>query len=202
MKHVFSTLILCCLFSASAFAQIDTSFSTGDGFATGDTGFTLTDPNDAAFSAIFNSPGEIVFFNNGQLYDGSNRAFAVDGGQTSSINFSSLADVIVSGRDSNGQTTGGASTTVPGGTVLGTAVVSIEAFDLGNNSLGTFNFTEGGFTTDSFIGVSRLELTNTGGAGSFALLGSINAQVSAVPEPGSAAILGLAGLMLIRRKRS
>lgn len=202
MKHVFSTLILCCLFSASAFAQIDTSFSTGDGFATGDTGFTLTDPNDAAFSAIFNSPGEIVFFNNGQLYDGSNRAFAVDGGQTSSINFSSLADVIVSGRDSNGQTTGGASTTVPGGTVLGTAVGSIEAFDLGNNSLGTFNFTEGGFTTDSFIGVSRLELTNTGGAGSFALLGSINAQVSAVPEPGSAAILGLAGLMLIRRKRS
>ena len=179
MKHVFSTLILCCLFSASAFAQIDTSFSTGDGFATGDTGFTLTDPNDAAFSAIFNSPGEIVFFNNGQLYDGSNRAFAVDGGQTSSINFSSLADVIVSGRDSNGQTTGGASTTVPGGTVLGTAVGSIEAFDLGNNSLGTFNFTEGGFTTDSFIGVSRLELTNTGGAGSFALLGSINAQVSA-----------------------
>lgn len=202
MKHVFSTLILCCLFSASAFAQINTSFSTGDGFATGDTGFTLTDPNDAAFSAIFNSPGEIVFFNNGQLYDGSNRAFAVDGGQTSSINFSSLADVIVSGRDSNGQTTGGASTTVPGGTVLGTAVGSIEAFDLGNNSLGTFNFTEGGFTTDSFIGVSRLELTNTGGAGSFALLGSINAQVSAVPEPGSAAILGLAGLMLIRRKRS
>ena len=202
MKHVFSTLILCCLFSASAFAQIDTSFSTGDGFATGDTGFTLTDPNDAAFSAIFNSPGEIAFFNNGQLYDGSNRAFAVDGGQTSSINFSSLADVIVSGRDSNGQTTGGASTTVPGGTVLGTAVGSIEAFDLGNNSLGTFNFTEGGFTTDSFIGVSRLELTNTGGAGSFALLGSINAQVSAVPEPGSAAILGLAGLMLIRRKRS
>ena len=202
MKHVFSTLILCCLFSASAFAQIDTSFSTGDGFATGDTGFTLTDPNDAAFSAIFNSPGEIVFFNNGQLYDGSNRAFAVDGGQTSSINFSSLADVIVSGRDSNDQTTGGASTTVPGGTVLGTAVGSIEAFDLGNNSLGTFNFTEGGFTTDSFIGVSRLELTNTGGAGSFALLGSINAQVSAVPEPGSAAILGLAGLMLIRRKRS
>ena len=202
MKHVFSTLILCCLFSASAFAQIDTSFSTGDGFATGDTGFTLTDPNDAAFSAIFNSPGEIVFFNNGQLYDGSNRAFAVDGGQTSSINFSSLADVIVSGRDSNGQTTGGASTTVPGGTVLGTAVGSIEAFDLENNSLGTFNFTEGGFTTDSFIGVSRLELTNTGGAGSFALLGSINAQVSAVPEPGSAAILGLAGMMLIRRKRS
>ena len=202
MKPAFTTLMLCCLFSASAFAQIDTSFSTGDGFSTGDTGFTLTDPSDAGFSAIFNSPGEIVFFNNGQLYDGSNRAFAVNGGQTSSINFSGLADVTVSGRDTNGQTTGGASTTVPGGTTLGTAVGSIEAFGLAGNLLGTFDFTEGAFTDESFIGVSRLELTNTGGAGSFAILGSINAQASAVPEPGSAAVLGLAGLMFLRRKRS
>ena len=201
MKLVYATLMLC-LFSASAFAQIQTSFSTGDGFTTGDSGFTLTDANDAAFSATFGSPGEIVFFNNGQLYNSSNRAFAVDGGETSSISFSTLADVTISGRDSNGQTTGGASTTVPGGTTLGTAIGSVEAFDLANNSLGVFNFTEAAFTSSSFTGVSRLDLSNAGGAGSFALLGSIDAQAAAVPEPSSAIVLGLGGLLLLRRKRN
>lgn len=201
MKLVYATLMLC-LFSTSAFAQIQTSFSTGDGFTTGDSGFTLTDANDAAFSATFGSPGEIVFFNNGQLYNSSNRAFAVDGGETSSISFSTLADVTISGRDSNGQTTGGASATVPGGTTLGTAIGSVEAFDLANNSLGVFDFTEAAFTSSSFTGVSRLDLSNAGGAGSFALLGSIDAQAAAVPEPSSAIVLGLGGLLLLRRKRN
>ena len=202
MKIAFATLMVCCLFSASAFAQINTSFSAGDGFTTGDTEFDLTDPTDSNFTASFDSPGEIVFFNNGQLYDGSNRAFAVDGGQTAVISFNVLSDVTVTGRDSDGQTTGGASTTVPGGTTLETAVGSIEAFDIDGNSLGNFEFTEGGFTSDSFTGVSRLELSNTGPTGSFALLGSIQAQAAAIPEPSSVAVLGLASLMLFRRKRN
>lgn len=202
MKIVFATLMACCLFSASVFAQINTSFSTGDGFTTGDTEFDLTDPTDSNFTASFDSPGEIVFFNNGQLYDSSNRAFAVDGGQTAEISFNVLSDVTVTGRDSDGQTTGGTSTTVPGGTTLETAVGSIEAFDIDDNSLGNFEFTEGGFTGDSFTGVSRLELSNTGPTGSFALLGSIQAQAAAIPEPSSVAVLGLASLMLFRRKRN
>ena len=203
MKFAFATLIACCLFSASAFAQIDTRFSTGDGFTTGETEFDLTDPTDSSFTASFGSPGEIVFFNNGALYSTSNRAFAVDGGQTAEISFNVLSDVTVTGRDSDGQTTGGASTTVPGGTTLGTAIGSIEAFDIDGNSLGNFEFTEGGFTSDSFTGVSRLELSNAGPAGSFALLGSIQAQAfAAVPEPSSVAVLGLASLMLFRRKRN
>lgn len=201
MKIVFATLMACCLFSASAIAQIETSFSVGDGFTTGDTDFTLVDPDDSSFTAVFNAPGEIVFFNNGSLYDSSNRAFAVDGGDTAEISFSSAADVLVSGRDTDGQTTGGSSTTVPGGTTLATAIGSIEAFDIDDNSLGNFNFTEAGFTSESFTGVSRLELSNTGPIGSFAILGSITAQAAAVPEPSSAAVLGLAGLMLLRRKR-
>ena len=202
MKIAFATLMVCCLFSASAFAQINTSFSAGDGFTTGDTEFDLTDPTDSNFTASFDSPGEIVFFNNGQLYNSSNRAFAVDGGQTAEISFNVLSDVTVTGRDSDGQTTGGTSTTVPGGTTLETAVGSIEAFDIDGNSLGNFEFTEGGFTGDSFTGVSRLELSNTGPTGSFALLGSIQAQAAAIPEPSSVAVLGLASLMLFRRKRN
>lgn len=203
MKFVIATLMACCVISASAHGQISTSFSTGDGFSTGQTGFTVPDPNNSNFSLTFGSPGEIVFFNNGGLYDVSNRAFAVDGGQTSTITFSSLADVTVSGRDTNGNLTGGASTTVPGGTILGAAVGTVEAFGASNNSLGVFNFTDTGFTdSNPFIGATRLELTNTGPVGSFAILGSINAQASAVPEPGSAAVLGLAGLTLLRRKRS
>ncbi len=203
MKFAFATLIACCLFSASAFAQIDTRFSTGDGFATGATGFDLTDPNDSSFTASFGSPGEIVFFNNGALYSTSNRAFAVDGGQTAEISFNVLSDVTVTGRDSDGQTTGDASTTVPGGTELGTAIGTIEAFDIDGNSLGSFDFTEAGFTSDSFTGVSRLELSNAGPTGSFALLGEIQAQAfAAVPEPSSVAVLGLASLMLFRRKRN
>ena len=202
MKIAFATLMVCCLFSASAFAQINTSFSAGDGFTTGDTEFDLTDPTDSNFTASFDSPGEIVFFNNGQLYNSSNRAFAVDGGQTAEISFNVLSDVTVTGRDSDGQTTGGASTTVPSGTTLETAVGSIEAFDIDGNSLGNFSFTEGGFTGDSFTGVSLLELSNTGPTGSFALLGSIQAQAAAIPEPSSVAVLGLASLMLFRRKRN
>ena len=202
MKIAFATLMVCCLFSASAFAQINSSFSAGDGFTTGDTEFDLTDPTDSNFTASFDSPGEIVFFNNGQLYDGSNRAFAVDGGQTAVISFNVLSDVTVTGRDSDGQTTGGSSTTVPGGTELGTATGTIEAFDIDDNSLGNFSFTEAGFTSDSFTGVSRLELSNAGPTGSFALLGSIQAQAAAIPEPSSVAVLGLASLMLFRRKRN
>ena len=203
MKFAFATLIACCLFSASAFAQIDTRFSTGDGFVTGDTGFDFTAPTDSSFTASFGSPGEIVFFNNGVLYNSSDRAFAVGGGQTAEISFNVLSDVTVFGRDSDGQTTGGTSTTVPGGTTLGTADGSIEAFDIDGNSLGNFEFTEGGFTSDSFTGVSRLELSNTGPIGSFALLGEIEAQaIAAVPEPSSVAVLGLASLMLFRRKRN
>ena len=147
-------------------------------------------------------PARSFFFNNGQLYDSSNRAFAVDGGQTAEISFNVLSDVTVTGRDSDGQTTGGTSTTVPGGTTLETAVGSIKAFDIDGNSLGNFEFTEGGFTGDSFTGVSRLELSNTGPTGSFALLGSIQAQAAAIPEPSSVAVLGLASLMLFRRKRN
>lgn len=202
MKIVFATLMACCLFSASVFAQIDTTFRTGDGFTTGDSGFTLDDPNDTSFSATFDMSGEVVFFNRGFFYDTGNRAFAVDGGDTSVVEFSSLADVTVSGRNTNGETTGANSTTVPPGTALGTAVGSIEAFDRVGGSLGIFEFTDDGFTSDSFDGVSRLELTNAGPEGSFAILGSINAEASAIPEPGSMTVLGLAGLMLLRRKRN
>ncbi len=200
MKNLIATFAVCCLFAAPAFGQIDTNFV---GSQIGLQDFTLSDPNDSAFTATFSSPGEIGFFNNGSLYDGGNRAFVVGGSQTADIIFSSLADVTISGRDTDGQTAGGASQTVPGGTVLGLADGSVEAFDANNNSVGVFTFGEAGFTSNTFTSpVLRLEVSNAGAEGSFALFGSIVASASAVPEPSSAMVLSLAGLLLVRRKRS
>lgn len=200
MKKLILMLAVCCLYAAPAFGQINTNFAGG---TIGNQDFTLTDPNDASFSALFGAPGEIGFFNNGQLYDGGNRAFVVAAGQTANITFSSLADVIVTGRDTNGQVTGGASQTVAGGTTLGLADGTIEAFDANNNSVGVFTLGEAAFTSNTFTSpVLRLEVSNAGAADSFALLGSITAQATAVPEPSSAIVLSsLAGLMFIRRKR-
>ena len=200
MKKIIATLAVCCLFAAPAFGQISTNFAS---MQIGLQDFTLTDPNDSAFTAAFASPGEIGFFNNGSLYNGGNRAFVVGSSQTASIIFSTLADVTISGLDTDGQVTGGASQTVAGGTTLGLADGSVEAFDANNNSVGVFTFGEAGFTSNTFTSpVLRLDITNNGPDDSFALLGSINAQATAVPEPGSAMVLGLASLLLIRRKRS
>lgn len=203
MRTFIATLAICCLLSAHAYGQINTNFS---GSQIGLQNFTLTDPNDPGFNATFGAPGEIAFFQNGSLYNGGNRAFAVGGNQTANIIFNVLADVTVAGRDTNNQTTGGASQTVPGGTTLGLANGSIEAFDASNNSVGLFTLGQAGFTSNTFSGpVARLEVTNAGPVGSFALLGSINAQASevAVPEPGSAAVLALLGMGYgFRRRRS
>jgi len=147
--------------------------------------------------------GEVAFFNNGSLYAAGNRAFVVNGGSSADILFNLPANVSISGRDTDGQTTGGASVTEAGGTTLGLAVGSAEAFDVSNNSLGVFNFGEAGFTDFTFTGpVSRLELSNSGPAGSYALLGQITAT-SSVPEPCSATLMfGLAGVAFLRRRRS
>ena len=147
MKKLILMLAVCCLYAAPAFGQINTNFAGG---TIGNQNFTLTDPNDASFTALFGAPGEIGFFANGALYDGGNRAFVVAAGQTANITFSSLADVIVTGRDTNGQVTGGASQTVAGGTTLGLADGTIEAFDANNNSVGVFTLGEAAFTSNTF----------------------------------------------------
>ena len=199
MKKLILMLAVCCLYAAPAFGQINTNFAGG---TIGNQDFTLTDPNDASFSALFGAPGEIGFFANGALYDGGNRAFVVAAGQTANITFSSLADVIVTGRDTNGQTANSGAT-IAAGTTLGLADGTIEAFDANNNSVGVFTLGEAAFTSNTFTSpVLRLEVSNAGAADSFALLGSITAQATAVPEPSSAIVLSsLAGLMFIRRKR-
>ena len=200
MKKLLGALAVCFLMATTAFGQINENFS---GFAIGGADFTLTDPNDPGFSATFGAPGEAGFFNDGSLYIGSNRAFVVDGGNTSSIQFNTLADISISGRDTNGELTGGASVTVPGGVALGSAIGTAEAFDASNNSLGVFNFTEGAFSSFTFDGVDRLDISNTGPVGSFALLGQITAQATAVPEPCSSTLLcGLAGVAFLRRRRN
>jgi len=185
---------------SSANAQFSTNFA---GDQIGNSDFTEADGN--GFSALFDSPGEVVFFNNGSLYDASNRAFGVAGGQTSTISFSQAANVSVSGLDTNGQVTGGspAGTVAPGST-LSLANGSIEAFDSAGGSLGVFTLTEGGFTNFDFSGpVSSLELTNAGPVGSFSLLGSISASAATVPEPSSGILLaGLASLVSLRRRRN
>ena len=57
--------------------------------------------------------------------DGTKRKSVHSGDLNNRNRVDSIADVTVFGRDTNGQTTGGASNTVPGGTTLGTAVGSI-----------------------------------------------------------------------------
>lgn len=199
---VLGALTVSFLAATASYGQVSTNFS---GDVIGNTNFSLTDPNDPGFTATFNSPGEIAFFNNGTFYNGGNRAYALNGGSTADILFNVPADLSITARDTNGtQNTGGASVTEPPATTLGLAVGSAEAFDAGNNSLGVFTFSDTTFGSFTFNGpVSRLELSNTGPDGSYALLGQITAAASAVPEPGSATlILGLAGIAFLRRRRS
>ena len=195
-------IVTFCLAVTSANAQISTNFfnNSAPGIFTGNSNFSLTDAN--GFSALFGAPGEIVFFQNGSLYNASNRAFGVDGGQTSVINFNQAADLTLSGLDTNGQTTGGAgAVTLPNAT-LGLAVGTIEGFDAAGSSLGSFSITEGGFTNFSFNNVSSLQLSNTGPTGSFSLIGDISATPSSVPEPTSGILMaGLLGLVSLRRRR-
>ena len=202
---IFKQILLIVLLLSPCIGRADilTQFDTSDGFATGDTGFTLTDPEDPNFGATFGSPGEVVFFAFGPLYMDSNRAFGLEGGDiptTSEIVFDTLASsVFVMGRNTNGETAGGPSTSEPPGTILPTADGSVEAFDENNFSLGKFSFTDDDFSNFAFDGrISRLEITNSGPANSYALIGGFGA--TAIPEPASTLPLVILSV-LVRRRR-
>ena len=198
MKQLALAIATCVLAVTSANAQISDNFF-GDGI--GASNFTLSDAS--GLSAIFNAPGEVLFFNNGSLYDSSNRAFGVAAGQTSTISFNQAANVSVDVLDTNGQTTGQSPAgSVPPGSVLGLADGTIEGFDAAGTSVGTFTIGESGFSNFTFSApVSSLQLSNAGAAGSFSLLGTISAT-AAVPEPSCVFLMtSLAGLVSMRRRR-
>lgn len=198
MKQFAFAIATCVLAVTSVNAQINDSFS---GDAIGATNFTLSDA--AGFSATFGAPGEVVFFNNGSLYNGSNRAYGVAAGQTSIINFNQAANVSVDVLDTNQQVTGGSTAgTVAPGSTLTLADGTIEGFDAAGASVGSFTITESGFANFAFSApVTSLQLSNAGEAGSFSLLGTINAS-AAVPEPSCGLLMtGLAGLVSLRRRR-
>ena len=184
--------------SANAQGSLSTNFS---GDTINNSGFT--ESGTFGFDATFAAPGQVFFFNNGSLYNGSNRAYGVGAGQTSTITFNQIAQsVTFTGLDTNGQVTGGSPAgSVAPGTTLNLADGTVTALDAAGGSLGSFTIGQSGFTGTTFNGpISSLQISNAGAAGSFSLLGNISA--TAVPEPSSAILMtGLAGLFSLRRRR-
>ena len=195
MKQLALAIATCVLTVTSVNAQINDNFFND---TNGTTNFTLSDAT--GFSALFGAPGEVVFFANGSLYNGSNRAFGVAAGQTSVISFNQAANVSVDVLDTDQQTANGG--TVPSGTVLTLADGTITGFDAAGASVGTFTIGQSGFSNFTFgAPVTSLQLSNAGEAGSFSLLGSISAT-AAVPEPSCCFLMtSLAGLVSMRRRR-
>ena len=196
------TCFTCLLGVSSVNAQVGTLSTNFFGDTTGATGFT--ELGTFGFDATFAAPGQVVFFNNGSLYNGSNRAYGVGAGQSSTITFSQIAQAVtISGLDTNGQTTGGSPAgSVAPGSVLNLADGTIQAFDAAGGSLGSFTIGQTGFSSFTFNGpIASLQVSNAGADGSFSLLGDISA--TAVPEPSSGILMaGLAGLFSLRRRRS
>lgn len=82
-------------------------------------------------------------------------------------------------------------TSGPSNTAAGTVVPS------GGTSLGMFNYTVD-FTTDA-ADTLTLKVTKSGGTSNIYAFGGYT--LASVPEPSSAALVGLAGLALLRRRR-
>ena len=195
------TCFTCLLGVSSVNAQVGTLSTNFLGDTTGATGFT--ELGTFGFDATFAAPGQVVFFNNGSLYNGSNRAYGVGAGQSSTITFNQTASsVTVFGLDTSTQQTGASPNgTVPANTTLTLADGSITAFDAAGGSLGSFTIGQTGFSSFTFNGpIASLQVSNAGADGSFSLLGDISA--TAVPEPSSGILMaGLAGLFSLRRRR-
>ena len=204
MTRFLTTAIITCftcllgVSSANAQGTLSTNFA---GDPINNSGFT--EVGTFGFDATFAAPGQVFFFNNGSLYNGSNRAYGVGAGQTSTITFNQIAQsVTFTGLDTNGQVTGGSPAgSVAPGTTLNLADGTVTALDAAGGSLGSFTIGQSGFTGTTFNGpISSLQISNAGAAGSFSLLGNISA--TAVPEPSSAILMtGLAGLFSLRRRR-
>lgn len=180
-------------------ADIETNFDSFSGFTTGQTMFTLSDPENSNFSVTASGEGQIVFFRDPSLYfNFSNRSFGAKAGDIATLDFTLLPahEVTVWGQDTNGDNDN------ENGGVLGNANGEIEAFDISGSSLGIFEFPEdvfGQWTFASESGIASLELRNDSfDTGSFALLGAISAI--AVPEPVMPAWLLLCFAFCVARR--
>ncbi len=197
MTKLFTIFAITLAMATPAFGQFFTNFSS----LPANNGAPIVISN-GGINATFGTPGTVGFFNNGSLYVGSNRAYVVGAGQSTNITLDVDAIVTANGRNSNGEITGGASSTVPGNTTLGVGDGSISSFDASGTLLETFTFSNA-FTDFNFTGpVRSLTLTNNSSeADSFAVLSSLSA--TAVPEPTSGVVIaGLACLFGLRRRRN